>query len=146
MNATPTPEEVEGTRPSSDDRHRTLGLQRAARARTERAEKAADAAIRDLFKRGATINFTAVARVAGVTPAFLHRHRELSTRIRDLSRAQKETTREQCVNATGESAVIVALRRKIAEQQSAHDAEARQLRERVRELEHQIAALYGRLG
>lgn len=126
---------------------RTAGLQRAAQARTQRAEKAADAAIRDLMKRGATINFTAVARVAGVTPAFLHRHPDLSARIRGLSRAQTDAVHEKYARgATDETAVIAALRRRTKDQETAHAAQVKELRGRIKELEQQVAALYGRLG
>lgn len=126
---------------------RTAGLQRSAQARTQRAEKAANDAIRDLVKRGATINFTAVARVAGVTPAFLHRHPDLSARIRELSDRQRSAVYDQHVTtATGESAVIAVLRRKLHDQETAHAAQVKELRGRIAELERQVAALYGRLG
>lgn len=125
---------------------RTAGPQRATQARTQRAEKAADAAIRDLLKRGATINFTAVARVAGVSAAFLHRHSDLAPRIRDLSRAQTERLRDTHADtAVGESAVIVALRRRAKDQETAHAAQVKELRGRIKELEAQVAALYGHL-
>lgn len=143
MNPEPAqPETREPARPGA----RTAGLQRSAQARTQRAEKAADAATRDLLKNGASINFTAVARVAGVTPAFLHRHPDLSARIRELSQRQRGALHEQHVTtATGESAVIAALRRKLHDQEAAHAAQVKELRGRIKELEAQIAALYGRL-
>ena len=111
-----------------------------------RAEKAADAAIRDLTKRGATINFTAVARVAGVTPAFLHRHPDLAPRIRELSRAQTDAPRGMYAREEiGESAVIAALRRKLRDQETVHAAQVKELRGRIKGLEAQVAVLYGRL-
>lgn len=133
---TPTPGEA-----------RTAGLQRAAQARTARAESAANAAIHDLIKRGATINFAAVARVAGVTPAFLHRHPELSSRIRGLSRQQAEVLHAQHdAGPSGEAAVIVALRRRLKEQDVARATQVSQLRAQIKALEQQVAALYGRMG
>lgn len=147
MTPRPAPFEKAGDKPTCEPpQDRTAGLQRAAQARTVRAEKAADAAIRDLVKRGGTINFTAVARVAGVTPAFLHRHPELSARIRELGRAQADAVRDlEVASTTGESAVIGALRRKLKDQEAAHAAQVRELRAKIREMEHQVAELYGRL-
>lgn len=124
---------------------RTRGLQRAAHQRTLDAEKRADAAIRDLRKRGATINFSSVARVGNVTTAFLHRHPDLAPRIRELSAAQKRSIEEEASPRQGESAVVAALRRKLRDQETAHAAEVKQLHDRVRELESQVAALYGRI-
>lgn len=126
---------------------RTAGLRRAANTRTANAEKAADAAIRDLLKRGATINFAAVARVAGVSRAFLHRHPELSDRIHALNVTQSEAlSEERTAAAIGESAIVAALRRKLHEEQTRHREAEKDLRARVRELEQQVAALYGELG
>lgn len=139
-------QEADGPPPGSGSGARIAGLQRAAQARTQRAEKAADAAIRDLMKRGTTINFTSVARVAGVTPAFLHRHPDLSARIRELSRAQTDGARDKYARgAMGESAVIVALRRKLDYEQTRHRNAEKELRDRIAELEAQVAILYGRL-
>ena len=137
---------VDGPPPTPGSAARTAGLQRAAQARTRRAEKAADAAIRDLMKRGATINFTAVARVARVTPAFLHRHPDLAPRIRELSRAQTDAPRGMYAREEiGESAVIAALRRKLRDQETVHAAQVKELRGRIKGLEAQVAVLYGRL-
>lgn len=126
---------------------RVAGLKRAAHARTVRAENAADAAIRDLLKAGARINFTSVARVTGVTPAFLHRNAELSERIRHLSDSRPPRTPERSNREfSGESSVTAALRRKIRDQEREHRAQVKALRGRIAELEDQVAALYGRLG
>lgn len=141
--STRTPSSI-GEAPDTDGR--TAGLRRAANARTANAEKAADAAIRDLLKRGATINFAAVARVAGVSRAFLHRHPELSARIHELNATQNEALHEERAAAGGgESAVLVALRRKLKDEQERHTRVEKELRSRIRELEQQVAALYGQL-
>lgn len=125
---------------------RTRGLKHHAHQRTIQAEKATNAAIRDLLKTGASINFTSVARVAGVSTRFLHNHPDLSARIRDLAAQQRGAVQEaHAATATGETAVIAALRRKLHEQETAHATEVKQLRGRIKELEAQVAALYGQL-
>lgn len=131
--------------PANRSQARTAGLKRSAQARTLKAEHAVGAAIRDLLKTGAPINFTSVARVAGVSKAFLHRHPELSERIRQLGSSQIETLRDQRAPATGEASVIAALRRKLKDQETAHVMQVRELRERIKELEAQVAALYGKM-
>lgn len=124
----------------------TRGLKNHAHARTQDAERRASQAIRDLLKTGAAINFTSVARVGNISTGFLHRHAELSARIRDLGAQQKGAVEEsQALTASGEAAVIAALRRKLRDIETAHEAEVKQLRGRIRELEQQIAALYGRM-
>ena len=139
----PTPQPASSGGPDA----RTRGLKHHAHQRTIQAEKAANAAIRDLLKTGASINFTSVARVAGVSTRFLHNHPTLSTRIRDLAAQQRGAVQEaHAASATGESAVIAALRRKLHEQETAHATEVKQLRGRIKELEQQVAALYGRFG
>ena len=89
--------------------------------------------VRELLKRGAPINFTAVARVAGVTSAFLHRHSELSPRIHHLRETQREGTAPPDVNArAAESAVIAALRCKLKEEEATLAHSVQELRRRIR--------------
>lgn len=128
-------------------RRRAEALREAARGRTARAEQAVEKGIRALIKDGGQISFAAVARASGVSTKFLHQHPDLSSRIKAL-RAQQGGLAEarHGESASGESAVIAALRRQLREQQERHRAETKDLRTRLAEQERQIAALYGRLG
>lgn len=132
---------------SEGAQRRAEALREASRGRTARAEQAAEKGIRTLIKDGGQISFAAVARASGVSTKFLHQHHDLSSRIRQLRTQQgglTETRHEE--SATGESAIVAALRRQLREQQEQHRSEARELRGRLAEQERQIAALYGRLG
>lgn len=125
---------------------RAEALREAAKGRTARAEQAAEKGLRALIKDGGQISFAAVARASGVSTKFLHRHPDLSSRIRQL-RTQQMGGAENAHEATtaGESAVIAALRRQLREQKERHRAETQGLRGRLAAHEKQIAALYGRL-
>lgn len=121
---------------------RADALREAARDRTTRAKRAVEKGIRALIKDGGQISFAAVARTSGVSTKFLHQHPDLSARIRALrdQQASVAEARHQ-ESATGESAVIAALRRQLREQQQRHRVESKDLRSRLAEREHQIAAL-----
>lgn len=140
------PQEPHDAAPGGADA-RLAGIKKASQKRTRDAERKADAAIRDLLKHGADINFSSVARVGGVSTAFLHRHPELRARIHELGQQQRTVTEERHLNkAVGEGAVVAALRKRLRAQESAHDAEKKMLRARIKELEGQVAVLYGRMG
>lgn len=137
----------ENAEPINDGaQRRAEALREAARDRTTRAETAVEKGLRTLIKDGGQISFAAVARASGVSTKFLHQHPELSARVRTLRDQQKglaETRHEK--SATGESAIISALRRRIREQEDRHRSETKSLRSRLAEQERQIAALYGEL-
>lgn len=127
-------------------RRRAEALREAARGRTARAEQAVEKGIRALIKDGGQISFAAVARASGVSTKFLHQHPDLSARIRVLRGQQRGLTEAQhAESASGESAVVAALRRQLREQRERHSAETKGLRARLVEQERQIAVLYGRL-
>lgn len=125
---------------------RAEALREAARDRTARAERAVEKGLRTLIKDGGQISFAAVARASGVSTKFLHQHPELSVRVHKLRDQQHGAGEEQHEEtATGESAVIAALRRQLRDQQERQRAETKNLRARLAEQERQIAVLYGRL-
>lgn len=125
---------------------RAQALRAAAARRTENAVKATEHGIRMLIKDGGQISFAAVARASGVSTKFLHQHPELSQRINQHRAQQHGATQTALeVQATGESAIIAALRTETRGQQERHRQEVRQLRARIVEQDEQLAALYGRL-
>ena len=133
--------------PNSGAARRADALRGAARDRTTRAEQAAEKGIRALIRDGGQISFAAVARASGVSTKFLHQHPELSERIRTLRAQQRGSTEARHeATATGESAIIAALRRQLREEQERHRVESAALRSRLAAQERQIAALYGRIG
>lgn len=131
---------------ASGAQRQVQALRDAAQRRTDKAVKAAEHGIRVLIKDGGQISFAAVARAGGVSTKFLHGHQELAQRIRILAGQQHGVTEDAHEHeATGESAVIAALRRRLRDQQARHKQEVASLRERVREQDRQIQALYGQL-
>lgn len=135
-----------GSQKSEGAKRREDALREAARSRTLRAENLAERGIRTLIKDGGKISFAAVSRASGVSSKFLHKHPDLSMRIRTL-RAQQEGAAETQheFSATGESAVIAALRRQLREQEERHRTRTKDLRERLARQDQQIATLYGRI-
>lgn len=133
--------------PDSPADARTDALRRAGQDRTQRAVTAAERGIRALIKDGGQISFRSVARASGVTTKFLHTHPDLSARIRalrDQQQGRTETAHQHA--ATGETAIIAALRRQLRDTEARHHTETATLRARIREQDKQIAALYGKLG
>ena len=138
-----TPQPGEGLDPLSP---REAALRRAGARRSAEAQTAAERGIRALLKDGGQVSFAAVARASGVSKSFLHAHPTLSERIRDLGQQQRGAPRAVHEQATtGEASVIAALRRHIADLEERHKTEVKELRRRLREQDHQIALLYGRL-
>lgn len=138
-------EPSEVTAPSGAER-RHQALRTAARARTDNATSKANKGIRTLIRDGGRISFSSVARASGVSTKFLHSNEDLAERIRSLATQQRgghERTHE--TTATGDNAIIAALRRRLREEQECHRKEISALRGKIAEQERQIAALYGRL-
>ncbi|KAA9393017.1 hypothetical protein FCK90_14405 [Kocuria coralli] len=131
---------------TSGAEQRAQALRAAAKRRTENAEKAAEHGIRVLIKDGGQITFAAVARASGVSTKFLHQHPDLSQQINQLRTQQTQAAEATWeIHATGESAIIAALRNQLRTQQERHRQETRELRARLSEKETQLAILYGRL-
>ncbi len=68
---------------------RAEALRQAGKKRTQTSVEKAEKAIRQLIKDGGAINFSSVARNAGVSTKFLHQNEELAERIHTLNAQQK---------------------------------------------------------
>ncbi|WP_436739828.1 DUF6262 family protein [Streptomyces sp. BBFR102] len=105
-------------------------LQQATRARTEKADKRARAALTQLAKAAEPVSFTAVARKAAVSTAFLYKHPELRTLI-ERHRTKSgpvPDVRSPEVGTSSTSAAVRALSARLAQEQRAHHQEVTQLR------------------
>lgn len=131
----------------ADSRERQLaGLKAAGNAKTQKARQKVENGIRDLIKTGARISVSSVARTSGVSRAFINKHPDLVERVHVLASQQEGAPPDSGGSvASGESAIIGALRRKLREQEERHRAETARLRKRIQEQDHQIAQIYGRL-
>lgn len=105
-------------------------LQQATRARTEKAEKRAHAALTQLAKAAEPISFTAVARKAAVSTDFLYKHPELRTLIERHRKksGQVSGARPPETASSSTSAAVRALSARLAQQQQAHHQEVNLLR------------------
>ncbi len=101
-------------------------LRKAARSRTEEAEKRARVALTNLTKAGENISFTSVARKAAVSTDFLYKHQELRTLI-ERHRTKNGPTSgirpDQQPADSSTSAAVRALSARLSQQQKAHREE-----------------------
>ncbi|GAA2775158.1 DUF6262 family protein [Kitasatospora cinereorecta] len=105
-------------------------LREATRSRSEGAEERARAALAGLVKNGKQINFTTVARAAGVSTDFLYRHpglRALVERYRAKGGGLGATVPEPTASSPTSSAVR-ALASRLAQETKAHQDEVAKLR------------------
>jgi hypothetical protein len=105
-------------------------LQQATRARTEKAEKRARAALAQLIKAAEPVSFTKVARKAAVSTDFLYKHRELRALIEGhrTKNGPVPGARAPDVVPSSTSAAVRALSARLAQQQQAHHQEVTLLR------------------
>lgn len=108
-------------------------LKHASTARTDAAAKRARAGLKKLVDARRPINFTAVAREAGVSTDFLYRHAELRTlierhRTKTTGQPPQQPPSDQEPAAGSTSAAVRALARKVEEMRTAHRTEVTELR------------------
>lgn len=112
-------------------------LRNHTQQRSDDVRRRIEGALRDLRRRGATVNVAAVATSAGVTRKAVYAHDDLLARIRAHSRlAPAPENTDQPSNS-----IIDALRRHI----TTREAEITKLRAKVNEQNNTIAMLYGQL-
>ncbi|QRZ61716.1 DUF6262 family protein [Rothia sp. ZJ932] len=128
---------------SSPQTKRADALRKAGKNRTQQATQRAEKAIRQLIKDGGNINFSSVARTAGVSTKFLHQNDELSDRIRTLADQQKGKSPRPVTptKTAGESAIISILKKELENEK----ARNKKLREELHQLETAREHLLGRL-
>jgi hypothetical protein len=116
----------------------TTGLAQSSRRRAEAARARAERALEALLREGRRINFNAVAAAAQVTKAYLYQQDDLRRRIEAL-RGQAPPARKRSPAAGGrtEASARVLL--------VAKDRRIRELEQRVRELDRQLADCRGTL-
>lgn len=112
----------------------TEGLKTAAKKRTLEKEARADKAIKTKAKRGEPINFQSVAEEAGVTAAFLYRHKTLRLQIENLrnQKPKKQFSSKLQASDTSKDTVIAMLREEI-----------KKLRSKNKELEDENSVALG---
>ncbi|MFF7239281.1 DUF6262 family protein [Streptomyces collinus] len=106
-------------------------LRRAARTRTDEAEKRARVALAKLAKAREPISFAAVARTAAVSTDFLYKHRELRfliERHREKSGAGVGARHDPQPAESSTSAAVRALSARLSQQQREHREEIARLR------------------
>lgn len=113
-------------------------LREAARRRSLDATGRAAAAITELARTGAAINFAQVARKAGVSTDFLYRQPELRQRIQQLRtpHTRRGEVRHDTHEQPGNSAAVRALSAQIKEVRRQH-------REEIDVLKQALAVAHG---
>ncbi|MGW0454835.1 DUF6262 family protein [Gordonia sputi] len=123
--------------PPSDKARQGLAIHRERIAAGKRRD--IEKALRELRKSNTPISVAAVAARANVSRKTIYKHKDLYARIDQHRQLHASANIDQ--PSKRESAVITALRRKIAAQQD----EIKELRAAVTEKDTTIAILYGRL-
>lgn len=128
---------------TSPEEKRADALRKAGKKRTQEAITRTEKAIRQLIKDGGAINFSSVARNAGVSTKFLHQNQELAERIRTLADQQKGKPPRRLTEArdTGDSPIIAVLKKELENEKQ----RTKQLRNQIEELEDANQKLLGRL-
>ncbi|MEV7526164.1 DUF6262 family protein [Streptomyces sp. NPDC091371] len=122
-------------------------LRRATRSRSEAAEQRSRTALSGLVRNGKPINFTAVARAAGVSTDFLYRHPELRALIerhRAKGGVPAGSVPEQTAGSSTSSAVRV-LSARLTQEQKARQGEVAKLRKALEVAQGENLALRRRL-
>lgn len=117
----------------------TTGLASSAASKKEATVKKTEAAISELLKASAVINFNTVAEKAGVSKAWLYREPAFADRIKRLrdqqagnqQKAHKESER---ASEASNQALVTTLKARVKELESEN-----------RELKKQLEIVYGKL-
>lgn len=105
-------------------------LRAAATRKSQQTVVRAEQAIRELVRRGQTVNFRAVAREARCSEDFLYRNQDLRRRIEHLRAAGRpKPARPVEPDADSAGNVVRALTQQIRELKSEHHREICELRE-----------------
>lgn len=121
-------------------------LRRAAQRKSEDAARRADAAIRELIRRGDPITFRAVQRESGCSLAYLYGS-EVRQRIEKLREQQTSVTPSPGVEVReSQSSVIRTLTHQLGELRARHHRETTDLREALAAAHGEILSLRRQLG
>jgi hypothetical protein len=117
-------------------------LREHAHQRSLTARRAIEDAIRALRKGRKPVNVNAVARAAGVTRKTVYKHTDLLERIRTQGKRTRSVDNQ---TATGDNAIVAALRHELTTQRSRYEAEINQVREQLNDRERSLAAAYSEI-
>ncbi len=113
------------------------GLRQNAQKKRQESFDKVDRGIKEMIRTRQKINFITVAAACGVSKAFLYKETEIKNRIEHLRQQSTETARiapEQRPSESSKDAIIKTLRERI-----------KVLSDKVKELEHQNATVYGKI-
>ena len=116
----------------------TSGLAAYAKQRAEQKLQKVDHAITTLIRENKPVNFNTVARVAGVTKAYLYNHSQLRERIETLrtTQANHSTSQRTASTRTNESRDVLLV---------AKDRRIKELEAENRKLKEDLKGAYGKL-
>lgn len=113
------------------------GLRQNAQKKRQESLDKVDKGIQEMIRTKQKVNFNTVAAACGVSKAFLYKEEKIKVRVEHLRQQSSQSTRvapEQRPSETSKDALIKTLRER-----------NKALSERVKELEHQNATVYGKI-
>jgi hypothetical protein len=117
---------------------RTQAIRAAAATRSDDAAARARRVLREMGKRGARVNFAAVAAAAGISRQFLYTHPELRQEIEQLRGEQhSELSRLPLPERASDASIRARLRAALVDNQ--------RLREQNARLREELALAHGRV-
>lgn len=115
----------------------TQAIRAAAATRSDDAAVRARRVLRELSRRGAAVNFAAIAAAAGVSRQFLYTHPELRVEIEQLrGEQQRELSRLPVAERASDASIRARLRAALDDNQ--------RLREENTHLREELALAHGR--
>lgn len=116
-----------------------------AKKRYAATEKKITQAIKDMRRKGLTINPQTVAKHAGVSPKTVYNHRDLLDQIRAESAKPTLNPAPATPQPATESSIVTALREQLRTQKQRYQTEITELKAENKTLEQALATAHGEL-
>ncbi|ORW08174.1 transposase [Mycobacterium kyorinense] len=123
----------------------TDGLRASAEKRRQEARAKIKKALREMKKKGLTINPNAVARHADVARKTIYNHRDLLNEVRAAQTAPRPTPTPLQAPTSGETSITTALRDQLRAQKARYETDTAALKSTIKQLQGELAATHGEL-
>lgn len=121
------------------------GLRASAEKRRQEARTKIQKALREMKKKGLTINPNAVARYANVARKTVYNHSDLLNEVRAAQTAPRRTLTSVAAPASGESSIDAALREQLRIQKTRYETDTAALKSTIKQLQEELAVTHGEL-
>ena len=120
------------------------GLRRSTDKRKAATRSKIKKALRDMQRKGLTINVNAVAKYAGVARKTIYNHQSLLDDIRAAGTAPTPRLAEPTTPGA-QSSIVAALREQLRAQKQRYESEIADLKTKVKKVERELAAAHGEI-